>query len=113
LRLRGRSTISTGGARRLAAASPIMCDRPLGIALFLPVRIQRRDGRLRSMAGTKRNDIARKRGELSHDGVGRRLSPAIDARRRLNAHRRGAGWASASHVGPRDPRYDYLTRSYD
>ena len=31
------------------------------------------------MAGTKRNDIARKRGEVSHDGVGRRLSPAIDA----------------------------------
>jgi hypothetical protein len=65
------------------------------------------------MAGTKRNDLARKRGELSHDGVGRRLSPAIDARRRLNAHRRGAGGTSASHVGPRNPRYDYLTRSHD
>ena len=34
-RLRGRSIISTGGARRLASASPIMCDRRLGIALFL------------------------------------------------------------------------------
>jgi hypothetical protein len=65
------------------------------------------------MTGTKRNDLARKRGELSHDGVGRRLSPAIDARRRLNAHRRGAGGTSASHGGPRDPRYDHLTRSHD
>ncbi|MFL5861798.1 MAG: hypothetical protein ACJ780_13625 [Solirubrobacteraceae bacterium] len=65
------------------------------------------------MAGTKRNDLARKRGELSHDGVGRRLSPAIDARRRLNADRRGGGASRASRVGPRDPRYDYLTRSYD
>jgi len=65
------------------------------------------------MTGTKRNEIARKRDELSHDGVGRRLSPAIDARRRLNAHRRGAGGSSASRVGPRDPRYDYLTRSHD
>jgi hypothetical protein len=65
------------------------------------------------MAGTRRSDIARKRGELSQDGVGRRLSPAIEARRRLNAQRRGAGGSSGSRVGPRDPRYDYLTRSYD
>ncbi len=65
------------------------------------------------MAGTKRTDMARKRGELSHDGVGRRLSPAIDARRRLNAHQRGARGTSVRHVGPRDPRYDYLTRSHD
>jgi hypothetical protein len=65
------------------------------------------------MAGTKRNELARKRGELSHDGVGRRLSPAIDARRRLNTQRRGAGGSSASRVGPRDPRYDYLTQSHD
>jgi hypothetical protein len=65
------------------------------------------------MAGTKRKDLARKRGELSHDGAGRRLSPAIDARRRLNAHQRGAGGSSTSHIGPRDPRYDYLIRSHD
>jgi hypothetical protein len=65
------------------------------------------------MAGTKRSDVARKRGDLSRDGVGRRLSPAIDARRRLNAHRRDAGRTSVSHFGPRDPRYDYLTWSYD
>jgi hypothetical protein len=65
------------------------------------------------MTNTKRGDMARKRGELTRDGVGRRLSPAIDARRRLNAQRRGPAWSGASHVGPRDPRYDYLTRSHD
>ena len=65
------------------------------------------------MAGTKRDELARRRGDLSHDGVGRRLSPAIDDRRRLNAERRGGGGTSAGRFGPRDPRYGYLTRSHD
>jgi len=65
------------------------------------------------MTGTKRDDAARRRGELSRDGVGRRLSLAIDARRRLNAERGRSPGTSASRVGPRDPRYDYLTRSHD
>jgi hypothetical protein len=65
------------------------------------------------MTSTRRDDAARRRGELSRDGIGRRLSPAIDARRRLYAERRGTVWTSASRVGPRDPRYDYLTRSHD
>jgi len=65
------------------------------------------------MTSIKRDDVARKRGELSRDGVGRRLSPAIDARRRPNAIRRGAACNNASHVGPRDPRFDYLTHSHD
>ena len=64
------------------------------------------------MTSIKRDDVARKRGELSRDGV-RRLSPAIDARRRPNAIRRGAACNNASHVGPRDPRFDYLTHSHD
>jgi len=65
------------------------------------------------MTSTPRNKAARRRGEFNRDGVGRRLSPAIDARRRLNAQRRGTGGTSASYVGPRDPRYDYLTQSHD
>jgi hypothetical protein len=65
------------------------------------------------MTGTKRDDMARKRGELNHDRVGRRQPPAMDARRGLNAHRRGAGGTSAGRFGPRDPRYDYLARSHD
>jgi hypothetical protein len=65
------------------------------------------------MTGIKRDDAARKRGELSRDGIGRRLSPVIDARRGLNARRRGNARTSASHFGPCNPRYDYLTRSHD
>ena len=65
------------------------------------------------MASTKRDDAARKRGELSRGGVGPWLSPAIDARRRLNAQRQGTSGTSASHIGPRDPRYDYLMHSHD
>lgn len=65
------------------------------------------------MTRNKRADAARKRGELSHDGVGRRLSPAIDARRRLNAHRQRPAGTSASPFAPRAPRYDYLTRPHD
>ncbi len=65
------------------------------------------------MTSTTREDAARRRGEVGRDRVGRRLSPAIEARRRLNAQRRGTAGTSASHAGPRDPRYDYLTRSHD
>ena len=65
------------------------------------------------MTSIKRDDVERKRRELSRDGVGRRLSPAIDARQRLSATRPGAARDSASHVGPRDPRFDYLTHSHD
>jgi hypothetical protein len=65
------------------------------------------------MTRTKRADAARKRGELSRDGVGRRLPAAIDARRHLNAHRQRPAGTSATRFGPRDPRYDYLTRPHD
>ncbi len=65
------------------------------------------------MTSTKRDEAARRRGEVGRDGVGRRLSPAIEARRRLDAQRRGSAGTSASHAGPRDPRYDYLTQSHD
>jgi hypothetical protein len=65
------------------------------------------------MTSTPRDDAARRRGEVSRDGVGRRLSPAIEARRRLNAHRRWTAGTSARPVAPRDPRYDYLTQSHD
>ena len=51
--------------------------------------------------------------EFSRDRVGRQLSQAVDARRRLTAQRRGPTGTSASRFGPSDPRYDYLSRSYD
>jgi diacylglycerol O-acyltransferase / wax synthase len=51
--------------------------------------------------------------EFSRDHVGRQLSQAVDARRRLTAQRRGPTETSTSRFGPRDPRYDYLSRSHD
>ena len=51
--------------------------------------------------------------EFSRDRVGRQLSQAVDARRRLTAQRRSPTGTSASRFGPSDPRYDYLSRSYD
>lgn len=65
------------------------------------------------MVRFKRDNSERTRGELNRDSVRRRLSLAIDARRRLNAQRRGNAGNSASHVGPRDPRYEDPTRSHD
>ena len=65
------------------------------------------------MTSTTRDEAARRRGEVSRDGVGRRLSPAIEAQRRRNAQRRETAGTSANHIGPRDARYDYLTQSHD
>jgi hypothetical protein len=87
----------------------------------LPRPRESNEGRkVHTMTRTKRANAARKRGELSRDGVGRRLSPAIDARRRLNVQRNGPAGTSAGRLGPRDhrfgprdPRYDYLTRPHD
>ena len=45
--------------------------------------------------------------------VSRRLSLAIDAQRRLNAHRPSRAWTDASGVGASDPRCAHLTRSHD
>jgi hypothetical protein len=90
-----------------------MSDHPLGKSQLAAVRIQRRMEGLRTMTSTTRNEAARRRGDVSHDGVGRRLSPAIEARRRLNAQRRGTAGSSATRIGLRDPRYDYLTQSHD
>jgi hypothetical protein len=65
------------------------------------------------MTTIKRDVAARRRGELNRTSVGRRLSPAIDPRRRLNGRRPSAAKISASQFGPHDPRYEYLTHSHD
>jgi hypothetical protein len=65
------------------------------------------------MTSIKRDDLERKRSERSRDGVGRRLSRAIDARQGLRAAQRSAECNSASHFDPRDPRFDYLTHPHD
>jgi hypothetical protein len=64
------------------------------------------------MTNVERGHAARGRGELNRTSVGRRLSLAIDARRRLNARRPSSTGNRASHVGPRDRRYEYLTHSH-
>ena len=65
------------------------------------------------MTRTERYSAARRRGELTGDRGSRRLSPAIDAQRRLNARRADGTPTNADPVGPNDRRYAYPTRSYD
>jgi hypothetical protein len=59
------------------------------------------------------DEVQRKRGELRRDGVGRRPPPVTAARLRLRATRPSAARDNASHHGPRDARFDYLTHSHD
>jgi hypothetical protein len=55
----------------------------------------------------------RRRDELKRDVGSQRLSSAIDARRRLSARRVDAAGPRRARLGLSDPRYAYLTRSYD
>ena len=65
------------------------------------------------MTQTEHNSAARRRGELTRDRGSRRLSPAIDAQRRLNA-RRADGTPTNARAGSANDRGDaYLSRSYD
>jgi hypothetical protein len=57
--------------------------------------------------------VVRKQGERNRDRESRRLSSAIDARRRLNTQRSRSTPIDADPHGPREPRQEYLTRSYD
>lgn len=65
------------------------------------------------MTRTEHNRAARRRGELTRDRGSRRLSPAIDAQRRLNALRADGIPTNPEAFDPNDRRYAYLTRSYD
>jgi hypothetical protein len=65
------------------------------------------------MTWSEQNWAARSRGELTRDRGSRRLSPAIDAQRRLNARRADGTSTNADPLGPNDRRYAYLTRSYE
>ena len=100
-----------GAAHRLAVASP-----PRVIArrvYFLPSgRIPARDGRLRTMMNIKRDSATCRRGEVTRDSTGRRLSPTINAQRRPKAPR-PASALSASRVARGDPRYAYLAEPHD
>ena len=92
---------------------PYLIDRAGVLALFF--RADPTEGRegLKTMTRMRQDLAARRRGELNRDRGSRQLSSAIDAQRHLNARRADSTRAKAHAVGPSDPRYAYLTRSYD
>src|SRR3981081_1692091 len=65
------------------------------------------------MKRTEHNWAARRRGELTRDRGSLRLSPAIDARRRLNTRRADGTRTTADPFGPSDPRHTYLAHAHD
>lgn len=65
------------------------------------------------MTRPEHNRPARRRGELTRDRGSLRLSPAIDAQRRLNARPADGTPTNADPFGPNDRRHADLTRSYD
>ena len=65
------------------------------------------------MKRTDHHSAARRRGELTHDRGSLRLSPAIEARRRLNTRRADGPRIEAHPHGPSDPRFAYVTQSHD
>lgn len=63
---------------------------------------------------TKTQDwAARTRRELDRDRDSRRRSESIAARRSLNARRTDRAGIKADRFGPDDPRFAYLTRTFD
>ena len=65
------------------------------------------------MTRIEQGRAARRRGELARDRGSRRVSSVIDAQRRLNTRPARGAPTKADPVGPSDPRYAYLTRTYD
>lgn len=81
----------------------------------LPLRVVSTEGweGWKTVTRTEQDRAARRRGELARDRGSRRVSSAIDAQRRLHARRERGTPTKADPVGPSDPRYAYLTRTYD
>ena len=90
-----------------------LIDRAGVLALFLTRGPDRGREGLKIMTRTEHNRAARRRGEPTRDRGSRRVSSAIDARRRLDARRADGRRTTADPVVPSDPRYAYPTRSYD
>jgi hypothetical protein len=65
------------------------------------------------MTLTEDNRSARKRTEVSRDRGSRRISQAVDARRRLDNRRVDPTQTEEDRFGSRDPRFGHLTRSHD
>ena len=75
------------------------------LALFLPRGPNGGTEGLKTMTRTEHNWAARRRGELTRDRGSRRVSSAIDARRRLNARRADGTPTNVDPFGPSGPRY--------
>jgi hypothetical protein len=91
-----------------------MCLNALASSCFSFSREPERDGKgLMTMKRMEHDSAARRRGELTRDRGSRRVSVAIDARRRLNSGRAAGLRTRAGPHGPRDPRYAYLAHSHD
>jgi hypothetical protein len=66
-----------------------------------------------TMNSKAHNWAACRRLELERDRAARRQSEAIAARRRLHLWRMDRAGVKTDRFGPSDPRFAYLTRSYD
>jgi hypothetical protein len=113
--VRPRSSHRAYASRRKASAPEIQ-HRDLNARGASPQPSARTqyDGKASKTMTHRRQDLgARRRGELDRDRGSRRLSQAIDAKRRLNDRRADSPRTKPHPVGPSDPRYGYLTRSYD
>lgn len=86
---------------------------PEVFALFFVRGVNRGAGGVKTMTRIEHDRTALRASELTRDRGSRRISSAIDARRRLNALSARDTRTRADRVGPSDPRYAYLTRTYD
>jgi hypothetical protein len=68
---------------------------------------------VKTMKRAEHDRAVRWRGELARDRGPRRVSSVIDAQRRLTAQMARDARTEADPFGPSDPRYAYLTRTYD
>ena len=84
---------------------------PAGLSPLPSVRIPTEGREVEDEHQTQRRSA--QTGELNRGSAGRRLSPAIDAQRRVNGRRRDGPGIGARQVGPRDPRYEDMTHWHD
>ena len=102
-----------------ALRQPLGLPRPYVIDRSGPRRVRfgvdpERDRKAPNTMRTKtQNWAARTRRELARDPDSRRRSEAIATRRSLNARRTDRAGIKADRFGPGDPRFAYLTRTFD
>ena len=104
---------STGVTPPARWPRPNLAKRAGVIALFLARGPSRGLGRHEDVTRTEHERAARRRGELVRDHGSRNVFSAIDAQGRLNARSAHGTRTKTVPVGPRDPRYAYLTRWYN